>query len=198
MKFTRTILFLLMFVFVSACNSTTPTPIISSTNTPLPIVEVTSTSPVPTETATKVAPTAVATALAGAEVTMPDELRIQPSVDAAETAAFPYCGQTFQLELPSAPGADTIMSNTMTEFQNSDVGIPIMEQVGKTLSGMQGDLVDPALLNLKVLPAKGNFCSFVWAIRKGVSPVGNDWMNGALYGFFKDKSGAWVKITIKK
>lgn len=58
MKFTRTILFLLMFVLVSACNSTIPTLIISPTNTSSPIMDatVTSTFAAPTETATVVAP----------------------------------------------------------------------------------------------------------------------------------------------
>lgn len=56
MKFARTILFLLMFVFVSACNSITPTPTSFPTNTLLPIMEATSTStsPAPTEIVTMV------------------------------------------------------------------------------------------------------------------------------------------------
>ena len=59
MKFTRTILFLLMFAFVSACNSTTLAPIIPPTDEPSPIVEVTATapSPTPTEISTLVVPT---------------------------------------------------------------------------------------------------------------------------------------------
>ncbi len=64
MKFTRTILFLLMFAFVSACNSTIPTPTEGPTNTPAPTA---------TET-----PTPTPDATATSEPTKPPEPTVEP------------------------------------------------------------------------------------------------------------------------